>query len=235
MPEDHVTPTSPPSPTSPKPAPKPSGNPLPGRSGNTVQRFQRGSKEVEHDLFKLKVAKMIRNFSWIWRKPMLSEIEHVHHFHSVNDTTLQPNKTCSPVGNHHHECTVDWTKKGPDGVGPLVTVGPPLRMGVKKIGGGRTIRKAEPIVYERLNENNGELERIVDTHTHEVEYLGSETFTQKSRNENRLDEQRKVRELMQGAPVRQAGAMADLHTGPAADKVKGVLQEGAETTQGTGQ
>jgi len=214
-------------------------------------RFERGTQEVEHHLFKLKVAPMTKNMSWVYRAPTLVEIEHTHFFHSINDTTMQPNRFSTPVGGHFHEVKLDVDPVTGEILG--AKVGPPVQWVSRKVAGGRMIRRIERVKWERYNENpqepgineeTGEFESPppgsneaqvlteYDNHTHDLQYLGFEKFNSQTKTELRQRETAKVRGLMTGPASRQPGAMEKLQSGPEADKVRQVLKEGSESTQG---
>jgi hypothetical protein len=192
------------------------------------KRVERGSKTHVHDLFKLGVSTMKKNVSYRFQEPKLLEMEHSHFYHSINDSTLQANKYCSPVGGHAHEITM---LDVPDENGhPQVKVGPAIELVVKKIAGGRTIRRWEPVRF--ATNEDGEVKYITDTHTHEVEYKHSEEFSEQTRTKARLEERSKVSELMRGEPVStQAGRQAGLQSG--ASTVGSVLQEAPPSRPGT--
>lgn len=187
-----------------------------------VQRFSRNEREYTHDLFKLKVSNMKRNVSYKWRSPKIQDAEHCHFFHSINDTTFQPNKRCSPVGNHFHEVI----ESGVDSEGrPMVKFGPPMRMVNKTLPNGEVVRYAEPVTWEAYGAK-GEVVHITDEHSHDVEYLGSENFSPKGRMEFRRDEREKVASATVGQPIaQQAGAMGHLENQSGSDVARAVLRE----------
>ena len=195
------------------------------------RRFMRTAVEHTEDTFKLLVAPMKKNFSYVWREPKLVDLDHCHIFHSINDTTLQPNKYCSPVGGHFHECTPYVDKGG----NMRVKVGPPLHFVARKVSGNRTIRRAVPLTFERKpldNEYDQEMEGhpgfmvMKDEHTHEDSYLGSQVFTANSKANQRQEEQAKIKGVTAGEPVStQPTAQTRLTTGPEKEHVKGVLKE----------
>lgn len=174
-----------------------------------IQRFSRSSVEHTDDLFKLKVGIGKRNISWKAREPNLVTYEHCHFFHSINDTTMQPNKYCTPTGGHFHEVTIKRDAKG-----EIVKMecGPALEMVPRKTGKGPS-RRATPVAWESfLSENEQErlshegqsipeFKLVRDNHTHELEYLGSEVFTAGSRQNRRQEEQAKVKAASVGQPV----------------------------------
>lgn len=219
------------------PAPKPTGV-------VKFQKFQKGTQLVEHHLFKLAVAKMKKNISWKYRQPETVEIEHVHFYHSVNDTTLQKNRFCSPVGGHFHEIILDLDANG-EIVG--AKCGPAVHYATKKVGGGNTVRRLERIKWERYDdrphdmgeENEFEVDQLTpiqnsvpliveaDMHTHELEYMGTEEFSAHSKSEKRKEETAKVKGLMAGQPLStQPGKMADLTNQKDSAAMQAILKEG---------
>lgn len=221
-----------------------------GQTISKFERFERGTQEAEHHLFKLKVAAMKKNMSWIYRAPQVVELEHSHFYHSINDTTLSPNKFCSPVGGHFHEVKLVTNPE----TGEIISAkcGPAVTYVTRKIAGGRSIKRIERVKWERYNEApqdnqiegdefaeyeptpSGEAQVLTefDDHVHELEYLGFEKFTTQSKVERRKEETAKVRGLMGGQVSRQPGAMQALEQGPKSDVARRVLTEGAESTKG---
>lgn len=196
-------------------------------SGPITKLFQRGSKQARHDLFKLGVAKFKRDMSYVKNKVNLVEIEHVHFFHSISDTTLKANKHCAPVGGHFHECSI-----APDEVDelghPKVVVGPPLHIVSIKIPGGGRLEKIVPLTFDGMVESGpqaGEMVKYHDSHTHNVEYLGSENFNQNSKAEMRRQERINVAGVMDGPPATQAARMEGLTSGKDKDEVRHLLKE----------
>lgn len=199
-----------------------------------VERFMRSAVEHTEDTFKLLLSKMKKNYSYKWRQPELMDIEHTHIFHSINDTTLQPNKYCAPVGGHFHECRHYIDEETGQ---PMVEVGPPLHFVNRKLAGGRVVKRAVPVTFERTL-TDAEAARFdadhqipeytleKDLHTHEVEYLGSSTFTVKGKHAARQEEQAKVKGVSVGETVStQPTSMGRLVAGPEKDKVARVLAE----------
>jgi len=137
-----------------KPGPKPKGQ----------KRVFKGTQEIHHDLFKLKVATMLKRKPESWGlgtdeldKQDMLDVEHVHFFHSVDsDGKVQTN--CSTIGGHFHIMEV---AQGADGV-PVVKCGSgPMHFARKKVR-GKMKRVMIPV-----NE--------VDDHTHDVQYIESMT------------------------------------------------------------
>ena len=205
------------------------------------QRFQRGTEEIDHHLFKLKVANMRRNVSYRFRDPQIAEVEHVHFFHSINDTTMQPNKYSGAVGGHFHEVKLEIDPT----TGDILSAkcGPAVTFVNRKVAGGRSVRRVERVKWEKYNEgpapemnedgevlepegNSAEVITDYDGHTHELLYMGSEKFTAQSKMESRKAETAKVKGLMAGQPVsRQPGNMEKLTSQPGSDTARGVLVE----------
>ena len=218
----------------PAPASKQVAPPPPSAPVAKFQRFQRGSQTYEHHLMKLLVAKMKKNISYKWRQPDIIEMEHTHFFHSINDTTMQPNKYCSPVGGHFHEVTLVTDK---DGNIVDAKCGPALEKVQIKTPAG-PINRVRKVRFERhnmstveqLDEDGNPIEvqqviREFDNHTHELEYFGSETFTANSKVEARRNEQAKVKSSMDGPAAIQAAKLASLNSGEKAEVAKRHLSE----------
>lgn len=118
-------------------------------------RKLKGSKNVYHDLFKLKNAPMVKILGvpdpvLMKKAPHLVrtvQLEHCHIFHSI-DSNGRPQKYSTHIGGHCHEIKVNLN---PDG-SFKVECGPPLR---------------------RFKNSRVEPVEPYDTHTHEVEYIES--------------------------------------------------------------
>lgn len=205
-----------------------------------IERFSRSAVEHTDDLFKLKVATGKRNVSWKHREPSLVTYEHCHFFHSINDTTLQANKFSTPTGGHFHEVTVTRDAEG-NIIG--MKCGPAMEMVVRKVGKDKSLKRPAKVQWESYL-TDGEQERlsqegqpipefklVEDAHTHEMEYLGSETFTPASRNSRRKEEQASVKAVSVGQPVStQPTASQMLTASPAAKEAQHLLKEAATTT-----
>lgn len=126
--------------------------------GNNVQ--------LHTDLYKLGLAKFLRDMSWN-DVPEIDHVEHVHHFHTY-DSDGKVMTHSNNVGNHCHAMTVI---PGAPGEAPRVLCGPPVRL-VRKKHHGRFIKVYEPVVVA------GE----PDTHTHEVFYRKSNTIAKREVN-----------------------------------------------------
>jgi hypothetical protein len=131
-------------------------------------RIYKSTQVVDHDLFKLEVAKMKKNVSFT-EIPEVMSFEHCHIFHTV-DSNGKKQHTSTAVGGHHHPVQV---VAGVDGV-PTLKVGEPRRWVKRKIRG--VMQRVEEPIYL-----NGEKDEQ-DTHTHEVSYLGSERITLREPN-----------------------------------------------------
>lgn len=126
-------------------------------------RVYKGTREVDHDLFKLSTEKMLKNVSYT-EAPQIESFDHNHVFHTV-DSNGRKMLVCSAVGGHVHECTVE--QRG--GV-PVVVVGPPRKWVMNKRR-GKKVRELAPVMLEKDGDNG---EPTYDKHIHKVEYLGSE-------------------------------------------------------------
>jgi len=148
------------------------------RVTETPQPFQRGHRQFTHDLYKLEPAKMLKNRHYNQHEPNLIEIEHCHFFHSTDRKGSPQNKT-SAVGGHYHEITVDWNRTSQDGHGPHVEVGPPIKIGSKRLPSGRRVKQPMPVRWH--DERNDQ--QTVDNHRHRVTYLGRENLVIKAPNQ----------------------------------------------------
>lgn len=117
---------------------------------------------LDHELFKLLPAPMIKNVSFS-DKPRYIELEHCHLFHSI-DSTGRVQNASNAVGNHFHTVTI---VKNPDGSlrygrdgKPEIEVSPPMRKVERRTPEGRIVIETERIPY--------------DGHRHEIEHLGSD-------------------------------------------------------------
>lgn len=137
------------------------------------QRFYQGQESLDHDLYKLDVAKMRRNTAIQGEPPVLDDIEHVHHFHSVDSSGRKQTRSYA-IGGHFHEMELvkPATKKTP----AIYRCGPPMRDARVKIRGKIQKKCVPAVVYQDKNEKGEPIaggERILDTHSHEVVYLRS--------------------------------------------------------------
>lgn len=127
----------------------------------------KNQRAFRHDLFKLELAKMKKNTSWIKARPNLIDAEHVHFYHSHSSSGTAQKYSVS-VGGHFHEITPFIDSEG----NLAAKCGPALRKVDKKLSNGTTKTIIEPIVYR--HEEEGEMR---DDHTHEITYMASETMS----------------------------------------------------------
>jgi hypothetical protein len=129
-------------------------------SFDNVQRVFKGDMKVMIDTFKLKVATFKKNIAPDGKqfKPNYVPFEHAHIFHTRQENGKE-NLCCAPVGGHTHEVIIEVV----DG---------------KFVG-----RTSEPIQFrgsEKIAPKMDAQGRVIDNHTHEVEYLKSDEHTPKS-------------------------------------------------------
>jgi hypothetical protein len=119
-------------------------------SAKKLERVYAKQQELDHDLFRLKIATFTRNASYNENNPIYEHIEHTHFYHSI-DSRGRRMDFSSKVGGHFHRVEIK-----PDG---SAVCGPPVHeVKVKKHGRISTEYRT-----------NG-----FDNHTHEVEYRFSE-------------------------------------------------------------
>lgn len=135
-----------------------------GDRAETVARVYKNAQVVDHDLFKLVVAKMQKKVSYDGQDPAYEAVEHTHFFHTV-DSNGRRQQFSTPTGGHFHEIVVMHNSAGV----PHLEVGPPLRWVKKKVK-GRSKRYASPVPSE------------IDSHKHKSEYLGSQRITLRTPN-----------------------------------------------------
>ena len=123
----------------------------------------RGKEEVTHHLFKLQVAKMIKDHGYDEEKTKLVGYEHTHVYHSV-DSRGRPQDTSTPIGGHFHEIEIIENK---DGLEPTLKIGPALRKVARRVGKS-IVKSTAPVPH--------------DQHTHESIYLWSEKLKPRKMN-----------------------------------------------------
>lgn len=145
----------------------------PPAAAKSFKMIERGSVEVTHHLFKALVAKFLKNDSYKKDNPLLVPMAHEHIYHTV-DSRGKPLQHCGFVGGHTHEVTVKTLDDGT----MQVSCGPALKVQVTKDRTGRRKTKYVPVQFYDAFANDGEGEMVVDDHRHEMEYRGSEVWTQ---------------------------------------------------------
>lgn len=145
----------------------------------------KAASTVVHHLFKLKVAKFMKNDSWKKDAPEFHFLEHCHIYHTV-DSMGRPQEFCGYVGGHTHRVKVVENEDGT----VTAEVGPPLMKQSYKGRDGRTKTKMVAVRFfdkyagkesEELDENGEPMisggKWIVDDHSHELEYGKKEIWT----------------------------------------------------------
>ncbi len=135
----------------------------------SLQRFYSGKGAVHHDLFKLKVENMTKDFSWRKDDPDYVDMEHCHIFHTV-DSSGKEQLYSSAVGGHFHK--METSVK--DGVPVVTCVSGPLEW--KSVKRGRhSIRVAVPVFKGKFRDFEAiEPSLPVDEHKHDCLYMRSE-------------------------------------------------------------
>ena len=136
-------------PSASKPEPQPEPAPI------TKQRIYASDQVFDHDLYKLRLANMLKNTSWDSRKPVWASVEHVHFFHSITSNGKIQTHTTSIGGHCHRMIEVG---KGADGL-KTYRCGPPMRLSVK------IVRRKKVKEWVELSH---------DDHTHKVDYVRSD-------------------------------------------------------------
>jgi len=125
-----------------------------------TERVYKGTQEIDHDLFKLNVAKMQRNASYT-DDPIYIAQDHSHIYHTV-DSSGTPQENSAEVGGHYHKVTAEFRD------GKFYTAcSPPLKSVVSKRNGAASRRS---------------IAVTGDDHTHVVEYKGSQKIRPRALN-----------------------------------------------------
>ena len=161
-----------------------------------VNRREKGSAEFIHDLFKCKVNKAKKNIAYKKGEVILVDFEHVHFFHTF-DSHGRPQEFTGAVGGHKHRLKIRVNANGDF----VAECGPALReIEVKK--GKHYIKKWEPVSFiDEQHLTDDEPTRIVDGHTHDVEYVQSESLSKQKVAKQQADD--KARFAAMQAPARQ--------------------------------
>lgn len=128
----------------------------------------RNQQVIVHHLFKTMISKFLKDLSFGSENMRIDQIEHVHHYHSVNSMG-HAQKYTTMVGGHFHE--VHWNVD--PATGDIVAkCGPALKKVVKNTPRG-TKTSVEPLKFYNKEHD----QHFVDDHTHEITYVGSDELS----------------------------------------------------------
>lgn len=143
-------------------------NQAPVPQDGSMQRMYSGQGTVDHDLFKLEVAKMTKDISWN-AVPDYRFVEHCHFFHTV-DSSGKKQKYSTATGGHFHEMKVSEK----DGVPVVECVSGPLEWRWVKRG-NKKFKKAVPVLEGKyLDFENENPSQPADIHVHDTSYVKSD-------------------------------------------------------------
>lgn len=128
-----------------------------------IKREYAGDRELDHDLFKLEPATLVKDVSYT-DVPVFERFEHTHLFHTI-DSDGRKLSQCTPAGGHVHELeqlTVD------DSGRPVAIFGPPMKLTTKRRG-RKWIRELVPIEFPLEHQDPAQAVKG-DFHTHVVTY-----------------------------------------------------------------
>ncbi len=135
----------------------------PAKAPKIQKRVYKNTQKVDLDLWKLLVEKTKINDNYnAEQEPIWVYLEHTHVFRTV-DSSGEIQHNSSPMAGHVHPVTV---VRNPDGI-PTITVGPASVYRKVKLR-GRTQRTLVPLPD--------------DDHTHDFQYLGSESIQLREMN-----------------------------------------------------
>lgn len=144
----------------------PSARPKKKVQAKGVKRNYSKVKEIQHDCFKLEVAEMAKNMSWIKKQPKYEYFGHCHTFHTF-DSQGRKQEYSTPIGGHFHK--MEFIEH-PDG-----------SIEAKCVSG--------PLHWKNVwNENTEKFERTAvpvnprDKHEHDVTYVHSEKIVKRRVN-----------------------------------------------------
>lgn len=141
-----------------------------------VKIRNRHDVSFRHDCFKSSAEECFRNFSYEFLKPKLERIQHMHVYHSHNNSGKVLTRTGSAC-NHWHDVK---TYIHPETGEPFAECGPPMHEVTEVTQTGRTVKRVEQVSFDEeimTGPDAGKIKRLVDDHTHTMEYLGSEELT----------------------------------------------------------
>lgn len=128
----------------------------------------RSQQTVFHHLFKALPEKFLKDLSFGDQEMKLDQIEHVHHYHSVNSMG-HAQKYTTTIGGHFHEVT--WALDPKTGE-PTATCGPAMKKLIKN-----TPRGTKTIIEPLKFFNKDEQKWIVDSHAHNMDYRGTDELS----------------------------------------------------------
>lgn len=129
-----------------------------------------------HDLFKLNVAKMIKNVAIDGQQPLLEALEHVHHYHSYDSTGKKQDKS-THVGGHFHP--IEIISEGDDLNPPVIKVGEACKyVSVRDKRTKKVTKRLMAIEH--------------DNHTHDVTYVRSDKLKPRKVSEEFVKFQSKI-------------------------------------------
>ena len=146
-----------------------------GRTPQASMPRNRHDVGFRHDVFKSDVKKCIRNTSFRALVLERVDVDHVHIYHSHNNQGRKNRRTGQACGHWHDvEHVVN-----PDG-STYAKCGPAMHEVTKVSPTGRTYNVVERVSFEEeimSGEGQGQVRTIVDNHTHELVYIGSEDLS----------------------------------------------------------
>ena len=136
----------------------------------------RHDMHFRHDCFWASVEKCIQNNSFEFMKLTREDVEHRHVYHSHSNQGKKLTRTGSNCGHWHSiEHYVD-----PSTGATMAKCGPAMRETTKLSPTGRTYSVLEPVYFETeivTGPDAGSIAKVVDNHTHQMEYRGSEELS----------------------------------------------------------
>jgi len=184
-PQDQTQAANPATPAEPKARQKPQPQPRPAAQAAApapsmqlqAPRF-RNEVSFRHDVFKTDVQKCIRNTSFKALHLERVDVDHVHIYHSHSNQGKKLSRTGQAVGHWHDVEHYVCPKTG----ATSAKCGPAMHKIQKVSKTGMVYEVTEQVSFEievTSGPNAGQTMRVVDNHTHELHYVGSEQLSQK--------------------------------------------------------
>lgn len=137
-----------------------------------INRVYKNELKIDSDKFMLLEKDCVKNEGYHVDRPVLSNKKHVHHFYSV-DSNGKKQIYCGSIAGHAHKCEVFES----DGELKL-HVGPAIQIH----GGKEKPNQVVPASPTRT----GHPEAIMDNHTHEAVYIGSDEIMHRKQSQQAL-------------------------------------------------
>lgn len=155
-----------------------------------------GSRTILHHLFRAELANFKKNRSWKKDQPDLTDVPHVHFFHTVNSTGKVQQYTAA-VGGHFHE--VEW-RLNPQTGEPEAKCGPPLKKVAVAGPDGLTVHEIQEVEFHDKVGKMGKRGAVIkDLHTHTMSYERTDEINSDEIRANQTAARASISDGLEGA------------------------------------